>query len=130
MFDRLNTGNVVTVNNHSFGYRYMKFKKKFSSQLVYVVTIATPLYSASTLERDTLGCRLDDHDARLSPRNTQYPDVDLHESGQPPPPQIGVQVSYDTKFWGRRDVETFISSSFRISKDVFEEIEMGLSRHM
>lgn len=46
-------------------------------------TLATARYSASALERDTIGCHLDDQETRASPRNTQKPDVDLLVSGQP-----------------------------------------------
>ncbi|GKC47026.1 ribonuclease H-like domain-containing protein [Tanacetum coccineum] len=36
----------------------------------------SPRYSASALERDKVTCRLANHNKRLSPRNTQYPEVD------------------------------------------------------
>ncbi|KAL4569172.1 hypothetical protein LXL04_024806 [Taraxacum kok-saghyz] len=44
---------------------------KFLIQLVSAVALATPLYSASALERETVGWRLEDHETRLSPRKTQ-----------------------------------------------------------
>ena len=47
-------------------------------------TLATPLYSASALDRERVGCRFDDQEIKLSPKNTQYPDVERRVSGQPP----------------------------------------------
>ena len=45
---------------------------------------ATTRYSASALDRETVGWRLEDHDTRESLRYTQNPDVDHLVSGQPP----------------------------------------------
>jgi hypothetical protein len=45
--------------------------------------IATDLYSASALDLETVGCRLDDQDTKFCPRKTQKSDVDLRVSGQP-----------------------------------------------
>lgn len=38
---------------------------------------------ATTLERETVVCRLANQEMRLSPRNTALPDVDLRVPGQP-----------------------------------------------
>lgn len=43
--------------------------------------LAMALYSASALERDTVGWRFDDHDTSESPMKTQKPDVDRMVSG-------------------------------------------------
>ena len=53
------------------------------SQQHSAATLATPLYSASALDLETTGWRLDDHDTNESPRNTQNPDVERRVSGQP-----------------------------------------------
>ena len=45
--------------------------------------LATARYSASALDHDTVGCRLDDHDTKESPRNTQKPDIERRVSGHP-----------------------------------------------
>lgn len=45
---------------------------------------ATPRYSASVLERDTMVWRFDDHEINESPRKTQNPKVEHLVSGQPP----------------------------------------------
>lgn len=47
-------------------------------------TLATPRYSTSALERDKVGCLLDNQEIKLSPRKTQYPEVDRLVSGHPP----------------------------------------------
>ena len=48
-----------------------------------VTALATPRYSASALERDTVAWRLEDQETRASPRKTQKPDVERRVSGQP-----------------------------------------------
>lgn len=63
-------------------------------QLVSATAFATPRYSASALEQETTPWRLEDHKIRLSPKNVQYPDVDLRVD--PPPPQSTSE--YATKF--------------------------------
>jgi hypothetical protein len=40
-------------------------------------------YSASVLDRDTVFCRLDDHNTRLLPMKTQNPEVERWVSGNP-----------------------------------------------
>jgi hypothetical protein len=44
---------------------------------------ATPRYSASALDLETVLCRFDDHETSESPRNTQNPDVERRVSGHP-----------------------------------------------
>jgi hypothetical protein len=46
-------------------------KSRLRNQQDSDTILATPRYSASALERDSVGCRLEDHESRLSPRNTQ-----------------------------------------------------------
>ena len=50
---------------------------------VSATALATPLYSASALDRETVGCRLADQEIRLSPKKTQKPDVERLVVGQP-----------------------------------------------
>ena len=45
--------------------------------------LATPRYSASALDRETVVCRLEDHETRASPRKMQKPEVERRVSGQP-----------------------------------------------
>ena len=59
-------------------------RSRLRSQHDSETTLATPRYSASALDRDIVGCRFEDHDIKLSPRNTQYPEVERRMSGQPP----------------------------------------------
>jgi hypothetical protein len=44
---------------------------------------ATPWYSASALERETVVCRFEDHETRASPRKMQNPEVERLVSGHP-----------------------------------------------
>jgi hypothetical protein len=53
------------------------------SQLSSTTTFATPLYSASALDRDTVCCHFEDQATKLLPKNTQYPEVERRVSGQP-----------------------------------------------
>jgi hypothetical protein len=53
------------------------------SQTDSATQLATARYSASALERETVDWRLEDQETRLSPRNTQKPEVDFLVSGQP-----------------------------------------------
>lgn len=45
--------------------------------------LAMARYSASALDRDTIVCRLDDHETRELPRKTQNPEVERRVSGRP-----------------------------------------------
>jgi hypothetical protein len=51
--------------------------------MISVVALATDLYSASVLERDTVGCFLEIQAMRFDPRNTACPPVDRRSSGHP-----------------------------------------------
>jgi len=44
---------------------------------------ATPRYSASALERDTVVWRFEDHETNEPPRKTAKPDVERRVPGQP-----------------------------------------------
>jgi len=46
-------------------------KSKFRNQQDSETTLATPRYFASAVERDKVGSRFEDHESKLSPRNTQ-----------------------------------------------------------
>jgi hypothetical protein len=48
-----------------------------------VAAFATARYSASALDRDTVGCRFEDHETSESPRKTQKLKVERLVSGQP-----------------------------------------------
>jgi len=59
-------------------------KRRLRSQQDSETTFATPLYSGSALDRDKVGWCLLDQEIKLSPRKTQYPEVDRLVSGHPP----------------------------------------------
>lgn len=44
---------------------------RFLIHVRFATVLATPLYSASELDRETVGCRLDDQEMRLGLRYTQ-----------------------------------------------------------
>ena len=46
-------------------------RSKFRTQQVSETTLATPRYSASALDLETVGCCLADQEIRLSPKKTQ-----------------------------------------------------------
>jgi len=46
------------------------------SQMHSATVLATPRYSALALEWDTIGCHLENHETRASPRNMQKPEVE------------------------------------------------------
>jgi hypothetical protein len=56
---------------------------KARSHVHSATALATARYSASALERETVGCRFDDHDTSESPTNTQKADVERRVSGHP-----------------------------------------------
>ncbi|GKG06848.1 hypothetical protein Tco_0329817, partial [Tanacetum coccineum] len=58
-------------------------RKRLRTQAVSATALATPRYSASVLEREVTCCRLEDHEMRLSPRKTQYPEVEHLVEGHP-----------------------------------------------
>ncbi|MCH89781.1 30S ribosomal protein S1 chloroplastic-like, partial [Trifolium medium] len=45
-------------------------RRRLRNQHDSETTLTTPWYLASALERDNVGCRLEDQESRLSPRNT------------------------------------------------------------
>jgi hypothetical protein len=53
------------------------------SQTHSATAFATPRYSASALDLEIVACHLDDHDIKLAPKKTQYPEVDRLVSGHP-----------------------------------------------
>lgn len=57
--------------------------RRLQIQLVFATALATPRYSASALERETTHWHLEDQEMRLSPRKTQYPDVERRVEGHP-----------------------------------------------
>ncbi|KAJ0513079.1 hypothetical protein HanRHA438_Chr10g0442061 [Helianthus annuus] len=69
-------------------------RRRLRSQLVSAAVFATPLYSASALERETVCCRFDDQETRLSPIKTQNQEVERLESGQPPQSASEYAVSF------------------------------------
>jgi hypothetical protein len=48
-----------------------------------VAAFAMAQYSASVLNRDTVGCRFEDHETSESPRKTQNRKVERRVLGQP-----------------------------------------------
>ena len=58
---------VVAVDERALGERAVKSCR---SQDASATPLATARYSASALERETLGCRLEDQETRLPPQKT------------------------------------------------------------
>nr|GEV13402.1 cytochrome P450 734A1-like [Tanacetum cinerariifolium] len=58
-------------------------RRRLRIQDVSATAFATPRYSASTLDRDNVSWRFEDHVRRLSPKKTQYPEIDRRVAGQP-----------------------------------------------
>ena len=61
---------VVAVDEGALGERGVKLSQELWSQEASATPLATARYSASALERETTGYRLDDQETRLPPRNT------------------------------------------------------------
>ena len=59
----------------------LKSLSRANSQVISQVALAIALYSASAEERETIGCFLDFHEIKESPRKMQKPVTDLRESG-------------------------------------------------
>lgn len=74
---------IVTINYSGLLDRKCSSRRRFRIQQESETTFATPRYSASALLRDNVAWRLEDQEIRLSPRTTQYPDVERRVSGHP-----------------------------------------------
>ena len=61
---------VVAVDERALGERAMELSQELSKPSL-TTPLATARYSASALERETTGCRLDDQETRLPPRKTR-----------------------------------------------------------
>lgn len=61
---------VVTIHHGSTVRRRMEHTEARRSQEASAMAMATPRYSASALDRDTIFWRLEDQETRLYPRNT------------------------------------------------------------
>ena len=61
---------VVAVDERALGSGLWSSAKSYRSQGASATPLATARYSASALERETTGCRLDDQETRLPPRKT------------------------------------------------------------
>ena len=61
---------VVAVDERALGERAMELRQELSNQDASATPLATARYSASALERETTGCRLDDQETRWPPRKT------------------------------------------------------------
>ena len=61
---------VVAVDEGGRGQRVMQLLEKLPQQEASATPLATARYSASALERETVGWRLEDQEMRLPPRKT------------------------------------------------------------
>ena len=61
---------VVAVDERILGERAVELRQELRSQDASATPLATARYSASALEWETTGCRLDDQETRLPPRMT------------------------------------------------------------
>ena len=59
---------VVAVDERALGERVVELRQELSEPRRSATPLATARYSASALERETTGCRLDDQETRLPPR--------------------------------------------------------------
>lgn len=58
-------------------------ERKLRTHHVSATALATPRYSASTLGDEMTPCRLDEQEMTLSPKNTQYQEVEWRETRHP-----------------------------------------------
>jgi hypothetical protein len=79
----VDSANVIAVDDYSNLQRNIEFLKKLPQPATLGDDVSIARCSASALDRDTVVCRLDDQDTRLSPKKTQKPDVERRESRQP-----------------------------------------------
>ena len=75
---------LLSQKNMIEGIVISKCSKSLLSQITSLDIEESARYSASAEDLDTMGCFFYSHDIRVSPRNTQEPDVDLHVSNHPP----------------------------------------------
>ena len=61
---------VVAVDERGLGERAMELRQELSKPGRLRHALAIARYSASALERETTGCRLDNQETRLPPRKT------------------------------------------------------------
>ena len=72
---------LVIVGDDGLGDAAIEFTKKLTKPAA--AALATARYLASTLERGTVGCGLEDQETSASPRNMQKLDVERLVSGNP-----------------------------------------------
>jgi hypothetical protein len=73
---------IVTVDDSGTAGWTVKLRR-WRIQQDSSMLLATARYSASALDRETVGCRLLDQETRFWPRKTQNPEVDRRVSGHP-----------------------------------------------
>jgi hypothetical protein len=76
-------GDVVAEDDRGLGQWQSSSLRSYRSHVLSATAFATPRYSASALDRETVVCRFDDHERRESPMNTQNPEVEHRVSGHP-----------------------------------------------
>ena len=59
---------VVAIDERALGERAVELRQELRSQDASATPLATARYSASALEQETTGCRLDNQETRLPPR--------------------------------------------------------------
>jgi hypothetical protein len=111
---------VITINNRQFGGYLMEFLEK----LTQLGTLGDSMGNGAILRLGArpVSCRLDDHEIKLSLRKMQNPEVERWVSGHNP---VGIRVCSQCS--GRRgiNVQAKIDSSFEITEDVLDEIEVS-----
>jgi len=64
----VDSGHIVSVDNHNWGERNMKLMKKLVDPATVNDGMGNSRYSAAALDLETVVCRLEDDETKLLPR--------------------------------------------------------------
>jgi len=79
----INRTDIITIDNSRTLRGAWSSCNNWRNKQALATPLATARYSASALDRETVCCRFEDQDIRLSPGDTAYPEVDRCVAGQP-----------------------------------------------